>query len=139
MVPLLTFLLLFLLLFGVAFALTATAMGGRLAGAGPARVGAALRGRNRAVLLFFLVVLVVTAVLEALLPDVSLAMENLQYAVGDLVASEPALIYVTGSGSVSWGLFLAVLLGALGGLAAGTVTAARRYPVLRGLGVGDVI
>ena len=139
MVPLLTFLLFFLFLLGVAFALTVVAMGGRLAGAGPARVGAVLRGRNRAILLFFGVVLVITAVLEALIPDVSLAMENLQYAVGDLVASEPALIYVTASGSVSWGLYLAVLLGVFGGLAAGTIAAARRYPVLRGLGLSNVI
>ncbi len=139
MVPFLYFLLFFLLLLGVAFALTVVRMGGGLSGAGPARVGASLRGRNRAILLFFLVVVVVAAVLEALVPDVSLALENLQYAVGDLVESEPSLVYQTANGSVSWGLYLGILLGAFGGLAAGTIAAARRYPILRGLGVGDVV
>lgn len=139
MVPFLYFLLFFLLLFGAAYGLTVWRMNGGLSGAGPARVGAALKSRNRAILLFFVVVLVITAVMEALIPDVSLALENLQYAVGDLVESEPALVYDTDNGSVSWGLYLGILLGALGGLVAGTMTAARRYPVLRGLGPRDVV
>jgi hypothetical protein len=139
MVPVLSFLLFFLVLAGIAYTLTTLRMGGRGAADGPARVGAALRARNRAVMLFFAVVLVVLAVLEALVTDVSVAMEDLQYSVGDLVNADPALIYETGNGSVSWGLYLAVLLGALGGLAVGTYVATRRYPVLRGLGVRDVI
>ena len=139
MVPFLYFLLFFGLLFAAAYGITVWRMGRGLTGAGPARVGAALTSRNRAVLLFFAVVLVITAVMEALIPDVSLALENLQYAVGDVVASEPVLVYDTANGSVSWGLYLGILLGALGGLVAGTMAAARRYPVLRGLGARDIV
>ena len=139
MVPFLYFLLFFLLLFGVAYGLTVWRMGHGLSAAGPARVGAALKSRNRAILLFFVVVLVIIAVMEALIPDVSLALENLQYAVGDLVESEPALVYQTANGSVSWGLHLGILFGVLGGLALGTLAAIRRYPVLRGLGVRDIV
>ena len=139
MVPALAFLLFFLLLAGIAAGLTVWRVGGRGAGDGPARIGSALRSRNRAVMLFFVVVLVVMAVLEALVTDVSIAMEDLQYRIGDMANADPALIYETANGSVSWGLYLAVLLGALGGLAVGTYLATRRYPVLRGLGIRDVI
>ena len=139
MVPFLYFLLFFLVLLGVAYGLTVRGMSGSLRAAGPARAAAAFRTRNRAILLFTVVVLVVTAVLEALIPDVSGAIEGLQYAVGDLVETDPALVYETANGTVSWGLYLAILLGTLGGLAAGTTVAARRYPVLRGLTLGNVL
>lgn len=139
MVPSLYFLLFFLVLAGVAYGLTVRGMGGPLLAAGPSRVGGAIRTRNRSVLLFTVVVLVVTAVLEALLPAVSEGVLGLQYAFGDLVDADPALVYETANGTVSWGLYLAVLLGVLGGLAAGTMAAVRRYPILRGLGVRDVM
>ncbi len=139
MIPALSFLLFFLLLFGIGYGLTVRRMSGRGQADGPARIGAALRSRNRAVVLFFLVVLVILAVLEALVTDVSEAIEDLQYSVGDLVASDPVWIYETGNGTVSWGLYLAILIGAFAGVALGTYLATRRYPVLRGLGPGDVI
>ncbi len=139
MVPFLYFLLFFLLFAILAYVLTVVKMGGAFAAAGPARVGASLRGRNRVIVGFFLVVVVIVAVLEALIPDVSAAVEDLQYRVGDLVTSSPVMIYETGNGTVSWGLYLAVLIGVFGGLAVGTAAAARRYPVLRGLGLRDLV
>ena len=139
MVPFLFFLLFFAVLAGVTYGLTVARMGRAWAAAGPARVGAAVRGRNRAILVFTAVVLVVIAVLEALVADVSAAVENLQYRVGDAVAADPALIIETGNGSVSWGLYLGIVLGVLLGVMVGTFAATRRYPVLRALTVRDVI
>ncbi len=139
MVPFLAFLLFFLLFAILAYTLTVLKMKGAFVAAGPARVGASLRGRNRVITGAFLVVLVVVAVLEALIPDVSAAVEDLQYRVGDLVTSSPVMIYETGNGTISWGLYLAVLVGVFAGLAVGTVAAVRRYPVLRGLGLGDLV
>ncbi len=139
MIPALSFLLFFAVLFGLGYALTAVRMGGRGQADGPARIGAALRSRNRAVALFFVVVLLVMAVLEALVTDVSEAVEDLQYRVGDLVTADPVWIYETGNGTVSWGLYLAILVGAVAGVALGTYVATRRYPVLRGLTLGSVI
>ena len=151
MIPFLYFLFFFVLLAVVAYALTVRAMGGPKAGAGPARVAASLRTRNRGILLFFLVLIVILPFLEAAIPAVGDAVEALQYAVGDVIEVEPVLVYrpSTGtstwvniswlSGSISWGFYLAILLGVLAGLVAGTVAAVRRYPILRGLGVRDVI
>ena len=139
MIPALSFLFFFVVLFGLGYALTAMRMGGRGQADGPARIGAALRARNRAVVLFFVVVLLILAVLEALVTDVSEAVEDLQYSVGDLVSSDPVWIYQTGNGTVSWGLYLAVLVGAFAGVALGTYVATRRYPVLRGLTLRDMI
>lgn len=139
MVPFLYFLLFFLLFAILAYVLTVVKMGGAFEAAGPARVGGSLRGRNRVITGAFLVVLVILAVLEALIPDVSAAMVDLQYRVGDLVTSSPVMIYETGNGTISWGLYLGVLLGVFGGLAVGTAAAVRRYPVLRGLGLRDII
>lgn len=139
MIPGLSFLFFFVVLFGLGYALTVMRVGGTGKADGPARIGAALRSRNRAVVLFFVVVLLILAVLEALVTDVSEAVEDLQYRVGDLVSTDPMWIYETGNGTVSWGLYLAVLFGAFLGVALGTYVATRRYPVLRGLSFGDVI
>ena len=139
MIPALSFLFFFAVLFGLGYALTAMRMGGTGNADGPARVGAALRSRNRAVVLFFVVVLLILAVLEALITDVSEAIEDLQYRVGDMVSTDPMWIYETGNGTVSWGLYLAILVGALAGVVLGTFVATRRYPVLRGLTLRDMI
>ena len=68
MIPFLYFLFFFVLLAVVAYALTVRAMGGPKAGAGPARVAASLRTRNRGILLFFLVLIVILPFLEAAIP-----------------------------------------------------------------------
>lgn len=133
MIPLLYFLLFAIVVGLIAFGLTLRGMSGPWENAGAATVGRRLRSRNRLFAFAVLAVVVVLAVLEGLIPDVSDAVQDLQYFVGDAVGAEPALVYTTGNGTVSWGLYLAVLAGTLGGLLGGTLGAIRRYPVLNGL------
>ncbi len=139
MIPFL-FLVLFLLVWmGLAYVLTSSAMTGRLGQAGPAAVGRSLQSRNRLILGVTLVILALMALMEALLPAASEAIQNLQYGVADATGSDLSLFYSTSNGSLSWGLYLAIFLGTLGGLIAGTLMAIRRFPILRGLTLGSII
>ena len=151
MVPFLYFLIFAAVFLILAFVLTLQAMKGSKAAAGPARVAAAFRTRNRAILLFFLVLIILLPILEAMIPAVSEWIANLQYLVGDVVSVEPVLVYrpSTGTsswvnihwldGTISWGFYLAILAGVFAGLVGGTLLAMRRYPVLRGVGVRDIV
>ncbi len=151
MVPFLYFLFFFVILALIAFVLTVRVMGRSQAASGPARVARSLRNRNRGILLFFVVLMILMPILESAIPAVSDAIETLQYAVGDVIEVEPVMVYrpSTGtttwvnihwlSGTISWGFYLSILVGVLAGLIAGTMAAVRRYPVLRGIGVSDVI
>lgn len=139
MIPLLFFVLFLLVWTALAYVLTSSAVQGRLGQSGPAAVGRSLQGRNRLVLGVTLVILALLAIMEALLPAASNAVQNLQYAVGDATGSDLVMFSNTAGGSLSWGLYLAVLLGTLLGLIAGTLAAIRRFPILRSLTLGSVI
>ena len=117
----------------LAFVLTDRGLKGPWRKDGPGPIAGRLRGRNRAVLGVVAVVLVVAAVLEALVYAMHEAMLDLQYLVGDAMATDPVMVWETARGGVSWGLYLGILLGAFLGLLAGTVVAARRYPILGGV------
>ena len=139
MIPLIFFVLFLLVWMGLAYVLTSSAMRRRLGKAGPAAVGRSLQSRNRLILGVTLVVLALLAIMEALLPAASNAVQNLQFAVGDATGSDLVLFANTGGGSLSWGLYLAIFVGTLLGILFGTLMAIRRFPVLRGLTIGDLI
>lgn len=139
MILFLFFLLALLVFGGVAFILTNRGMERRWQREGPARVAGRLHRRNRAVLLVVLAFLVVVAALEAFIYDFHQMMLDLQYAVGDPFLSEPAGVMETALGGLSWGLYLVVLVGALGGLVLGTWLSCRLHPILGGLRPWNVI
>ncbi len=139
MIPFLFFLLFLLVWLAVAFALTTVGMNGAWSREEPAAVRRRLQLRNRLILLVVLLVLVLTAVMESLIPDVSTMIQDLQYSVGDATGADPVLVYETANGTLSWGLYLAVLAGTFGGLLLGTFAAIRRYPILRGLSAGSLV
>lgn len=139
MTPFLFFALLLLVWLALAYALTSLAMGGRLGQAGPAAVGRSLQGRNRLILGVTFVVLALLAIMEAILPGASNMVQNVQYGVADVTGSDLVLFTNTGSGSLSWGFYLAIFVGTLAGLLAGTLIAIRRFPILRGLTLWSLI
>ena len=133
MIPILFFLLFALLWAGVAYGLTARAMNGPWQRDEPAVIGRRLRARNRTVLMVTLIVVVVLAAMETLVPGVSQAVQDVQFGVGDATGSDLSMYGQTTNGSLSWGFYLAVLLGTAAGLVGGTAAAISKYPVLRGL------
>ena len=139
MIPFIFFVLFLLVWMALAYVLTSSAMRGRLGASGPAAVGRSLRGRNRLILGVTLVILALLAIMEALLPAASNAVQNLQYGVADATGSDLVMVSNTAGGSLSWGLYLAILLGTFLGLLAGTLAAVRRFPILRGLSSGAVV
>ena len=133
MIPFVFFLLFALVWAGVTYAATTRAMSGPWQRDEPAAVARRLRARNRTVLVATLVAVVLVAAMEILIPAASDAVQDLQYGVGDATGSDLALFTLTGNGSLSWGLYLAILLGTAAGLVGGTVAAVAKYPILRGI------
>lgn len=133
MIPFLFFLLFGLIWAGIAYLATTRAMRGPWQRDEPAVIGRRLQSRNRTVLVVTGVVIVLAAVMEWLVPGMSQAVQDLQYGVGDVTGSNLTMVSQSTNGSLSWGFYLAILLGTALGLIGGTAAAARKYPVLRGL------
>ena len=124
------FVLAFVLFLVVAAALTSPAMK-RWEARGARHVEAQTSGRNMLVLGVLLALLALVAVMESLIPDVSNAVQDAQYAVGDAVGAGLLFVAQTPNGSISWGLYLTLLLGAALGLMVGTALVAGRYATMR--------
>ncbi len=120
----------FVLFLVVASALTAPAMKGWEA-RGARHVEAQTSGRNLLILGVLLALLALVAVMESLILDVSDAMQDAQYAIGDKIGAGLLFVAQTPNGSVSWGLFLVLFLGASLGLMVGTALVAGRYATMR--------
>lgn len=138
MIPVLYFLLFFVLAAALTYGLTVRGMNGAWSREGPATVAAKLRRRNRLLIGAAVVIVLISAAIESLLVDYSDAVLGIQYAVGDAIRAYPALVYETAGGTVSVGLYVAIVLGLALGALAGTAASARAYPVLRGLGVWHI-
>jgi hypothetical protein len=112
------FLLFFLLFFLTAFFLARSNITGPLSYEGPSVVASRLRQRNRMFAGFMVVLVVILAALEVLVPDVHLLLIDLQYAVGDTLGSLPAgVTKFANGGGLSWGLYLSTTLATyLGGI-----------------------
>ena len=125
MLPLLFFLTALIVASGVAFALTNASLGGPLLREGPGPIARSIRRRNRLFITGAVIFVVLFATLEALVPDLHLAMLDLAYS---LAAQEPfgVITFASGAG-VSWGLYLAVVLGTMAGLVVGSFAACRRH------------
>lgn len=129
------FFFLALLVFGLlAFVLTGSAMTGRLSTEGPARIAAALKRRNRLILLVVFALLAVLALAELLVYDLHTGLVDLQYSMGQAIG-----YYEGANGGISWLFYLSLLFGTLVGLLVGTLVSVRRFAIARGLGVGDAV
>jgi len=121
----------------LAFFFTRRRLRSDLRRAGPKPIADTLERRNRVLLLVLVGILAVLALFEALVPAIAYAMQDFQENLGP---SLPAwVLWEIGSGSISWMLYLAVLLGVLSGLTFGTLQALRNYPELGGVRALDVI
>ena len=130
----------FLTWFLITFGLTTFSMSRSLSSAGPARVGAALRSRNRIIILIVILIHVSIALVEVFSVGYSDYFFRYQYGLGDMFNSNPDFFIETPSGGTfTYGFYVPSFAGFLLGIAIGTVAAARRYPVLRGLGFNEVI
>lgn len=125
------FVLFFALFASVAYGLTARSMP-EWERHGPRHVRERTSARNRAVLLVTVVVVAVVAIMEAVVTPFSDAVQNAQFVVGETVGSDPLFVASTGSGTLSWGLYLVILAGVLLGLLVGTRAAAGRYAIMNG-------
>ncbi len=133
MIPVLLLLLFFVLSTALTYVLTVRGMNGAWSREGPATVASKLRSRNRVLVGATFAMLVLSAAAESLFVDYSDAILGMQYAIGDAVRANPVLVWQTDGGTVSAGLYLAILFGVVLGALSGTAAAARAYPVLRGL------
>lgn len=101
---------------------------------GPARVAEHLQSRNRVVIGVVTGILVGVALLEILLPVVHIALEDLQFIVGDFVNATPAAVLrLESGGGISWGLYLAVFIATVAGVFAGSVWACKSYGATQGI------
>lgn len=139
MIPFAFFLFAFLLTGIIAFALLSWRMDRSWSREQPSVVSSRLRTGNRILALVALLLLVFLAVMEMLIPSVSYWVVESQYWVGDRLVQELTYNDEVGAGSLSWGLYLGILLGILGGNVAGQYLAIRRYPVLRGITLRSLI
>lgn len=107
--------------------------------AGPDTVAGMLASRNRVVLYVLLAILAIFALFEALVYDLSLGIQDLPYRL--LGVQLPAWsVIVVGNGTVSWGLYLSIVLGVLVGLPLGTLLACRLADNnLKGVGFFDLL
>jgi hypothetical protein len=134
---LLTFLLFLLLAGGFAFAATNGELSGRLLREGPGPIRRSIRRRNQIALVGVVILLVVVAALESLIPDLHLAVLDVVYTVA---AGDPVGVTTFASGAgLSWGIYLGVLFGALVGLVLGSLLACRRHEHARSLGAAKLI
>lgn len=131
MILLAYFVLAFALFFLIAAAVTVPAMK-RWEKRGARHVKAQTSRRNVLVLAVLGVVLALVAVMESLIADVSDGIQDAQYAIGDRMGAGLLFVAQTPNGSLSWGLYLVLLLGAALGLMVGTGVAASRYKIMRG-------
>lgn len=130
MILLAYFLLAFALFFLLSAAVTAPAMPG-WEPRGAHHVKAQTSRRNVLVLVVVGVMLALVAVMESLITDVSDWVQDAQYGVGDVIGADLLLVAATPNGSVSWGLYLALFVGAALGLLVGTGAVASRYAIMR--------
>jgi len=101
---------------------------------GPGRISEHLRKRSRVIVGAILAVLAGVALLEVLIPDVHYTIVEAQYQVGLLLNSGPAgVIDLSSGGGISWALYLAILVGTMGGVIVGTWLACRALPMMRGV------
>lgn len=133
MISLAIFAIAFLVAFLVNFGLLHWRMRGGWSRDQPSVVGDRLRLGNRILAAIVLGIVVVIALLEMYVPTVGYWVVESQYVVGDRLVQELTFHQPVGSGTLSWGLYLAVFLGILLGAMAGDWAAMRSYPVLRGL------
>lgn len=89
-----------------------------------------IKSRNRAVLIVVFVLVSLSVVVEAVYEDYSYWIVNQQTYLLPVPVPEWALIY-TSVGSLSWLLYLVILLGALLGCVFGSWFAAKQYSLLR--------
>jgi len=101
---------------------------------GPGRISEHLRKRSRVIVGTVVAVLVCVALLEVLIPDVHYSIVEAQYQVGLLLNSGPiGVIDLSSGGGISWALYLAILVGTMGGVVVGTWTGCRELPMMRGV------
>lgn len=101
---------------------------------GPGRIAEHLRRRNRTILLVTVVLLIVVAFLEAIVPDIHYGLEDMQFVVGDYLNASPTGVITFGSGAgLSWGLYLSIGFAALAGIWLGTVVACRSFGSTQGI------
>lgn len=107
---------------------------------GPATLANRMQKRNRLTLAITFLVLCIFALVEMIFYDFhSGVMLEMQYSVGDVVDAPPLGIVSIGNSFVSLGLYLTILAAAFAGIVAGTLLATRRYPILKGIGFGQII
>jgi Trk-type K+ transport system membrane component len=125
----------FLVVFGLTMALiTRSDLYGEYLREGPGRISEHLRSRTRVVIGVLAAVLVCIALLEILIPDFHFLMEDMQYAIGSYLNAGPVGVTDLGTGGgISWGLYLATLLGSATGVILGTWGACRAFPTMRGV------
>lgn len=129
------FFFLALIVFGLlAFVLTSSAMKGPLSTEGPARIAAALKRRNRLMLLGAFALLAVLALVEMLVYDLHSRLVDLQYSIGSAFG-----YYEGANGGISWLFYLCIFFGTIVGLVVGTLISVRRFAMTRGLGIGDTL
>lgn len=107
---------------------------------GPGRISEHLRSRSRVIVSAIAALLVCITLLEVLVPDVHFAIVEAQYQVGLLVNSDPIGVIDLGSGGgISWALYLAILVGTMGGVVCGTWLGCREVPMMRGVSPLELI
>jgi hypothetical protein len=114
----------------VSYFLTQKGMEGPWSKFGPAQVLKRVRVRNRTVAAVALCVVAVLALIEAFVVEVHDMVLDMQYAIGDMFNSSPALYTTTTYGGLSWGLYLGIVIGMSLGMILGSYICLRRYSIM---------
>jgi hypothetical protein len=117
---------------------TASGIKSSFSASGPRAISDWLSSRNQKGFVILAILVVFVAFLEALVPDVAYGFQDLQTTM-NAALPEWGIVFLSSGGGISWGLYLAILLGFGLGMISGSMMGCKSYTRTQNFGAGQVL